>query len=52
MVIQDIIREGGKGEGSVADPDPVFLGQPDPGKYQIRILYLQKDPCNSNMLDM
>ena len=30
--------------------DPVFLGHPDPnpdpGKYRIRILYLQKDPCN------
>ena len=35
---------------SVADPDPVFLGHPDPdpGKYRIRILYQQKDPCNSN----
>ena len=44
---------------SVADPDPVFLGHPDPdpvflghpdpdpdpGKYRIRILYPQKDPC-------
>ena len=33
---------------SAADPDPdpdlVFLGHPDPGKYRIRILYLQKDP--------
>ena len=31
-------------QGSVADPDPVFLGHPDPdpnpGKYRIRILYL------------
>ena len=38
----------------VADPDPVFLGHPDldpdPGKYRIRILYPQKDPCNSNFL--
>ena len=34
--------------GSVADPDPVILGHPDPdpGKYRIRILYLQKDPSN------
>ena len=35
------------------DPDPVFLGHPDPvpGKYRIRIriLYPQKDPCNSNL---
>ena len=35
-------------EISVADPDPdpVFLGHPDPdaGKYRIRILYPQKDP--------
>ena len=29
---------------SVAYPDPVFLGNPDPGKYRIRILYLQKTP--------
>ena len=33
---------------SVADPDPVFFGHPDPdqnpGKYRIRILYPQKDP--------
>ena len=32
--------------------DPVFLGHPDldqdPGKYRIRIIYPQKDPCNSN----
>ena len=29
---------------SVADPDPVFLGHPDPdsGKYRIRILYPHK----------
>ena len=26
------------------DPDPVFFGHPDPGKYRIRILYPQKDP--------
>ena len=28
--------------------DPVFLGHPnpDPGKYRIRILYPQKDPCS------
>ena len=32
------------------DPDPVLLGHPDPGKYRIRILYLQKDPYNSNFL--
>ena len=32
--------------------DPVFLGHPDPdpGKYRIRILYPQKDPCNSKFL--
>ena len=32
--------------------DPVFLGQPDPdpGKYRIRIVYPQKDPCNYNFL--
>ena len=32
--------------------DPVFLGHPDPGpgKYRIRILYPQKDPCNYNYL--
>ena len=37
---------------SVADPDPVFLGHPDPdpGKYRIRIFYPQKDPYNSNFL--
>ena len=31
---------------SVADPDPVFFGHPDPdpGKYRIQILYPQKDP--------
>ena len=38
---------------SVAEPDQVFLGQPDPdqypGKYRIRMLYPQKDPCNSNL---
>ena len=42
------------GRTSVAYPDPVCLGHPnpdpDPGKYRIRILYLQKDPCNSNFL--
>ena len=27
---------------SVEDPDPVFLGHPDPGKYRIRTLYPQK----------
>ena len=33
---------------SIADPDPVFLGHPDPdpGK-RIRIPYPQKGPCNS-----
>ena len=33
-------------KSSVADTDPVFLGypDPDPGNYQIRILYPQKDP--------
>ena len=32
----------------ISDPDPVFFGppDPDPGKYRIRILYPQKDPCN------
>ena len=30
--------------------DQVFLGHLDPEKYQIRILYPQKDPCNSNIL--
>ena len=37
---------------SVVDPDPVFLGHPnpDPGKYRIRILHPQKDPCNLNFL--
>ena len=36
---------------SVADPDPVFLGHPDPDpEYRIRILYTQKDPCKSNFL--
>ena len=34
--------------------DPVFLGHTDPdldpGKYRIRILYLQKDPCMSNFI--
>ena len=37
---------------SVADPDPFFVGHPDPdpGKYGIRILYPPKDPCNSNFL--
>ena len=34
---------------SVEDPDrirkdPIFLGQRDPGKYRIRILYPQKGP--------
>ena len=30
--------------------DPVFLGDLDPGKYRIWILYPQKGPCNSNLL--
>ena len=36
------------------DPDPVFLGlpDPDPGKYHIRILYPKKDPCSSNFLKL
>ena len=36
-------------QSSVAYPVPVFLGHPDPdpGKYQILILYPQKDHCNS-----
>ena len=46
----------GSGSGLLVhpDPDPVFLvhpdPDPDPGKYRIRILYPQKDPCNSNLL--
>ena len=49
-------RYGHKGlKSSVADPDQavlVFLCHPypDPGQYRIRILYPQKDPCNSNFL--
>ena len=30
---------------SIADPDPVFLGHPDPVKTRIRILSPQTDPC-------
>ena len=26
------------------------VADPDPGKYRIRILYPQKDPCHSNFL--
>ena len=39
-------------KSSFADPDPAFLGHPDPdqGKYQIRILYPRKYHCNYNFL--
>ena len=37
---------------SVAEPDLVFLGHPDPkpDPVKYRILYQQKDHCNSNFL--
>ena len=39
---------------STSVADPVFLGHPDPdpdpGKYRIRILYPENDPCNYNFL--